>query len=89
MPSEDARYRQLREQGLVFARQQVETKLEHGPKRVGQIWPEVLETAHIRHLDFTRLLAAMREEGRVAVEDMTPRDRTIKDRHLLRLSANA
>jgi three-Cys-motif partner protein len=82
--SEDVRYRHLRDEGLHIARRRVEAALEGGPRRFGDLWPEVLEVAHIRRLDLRSLLDSMVDEGRILVEGMKPRERTINDDHVLR-----
>jgi three-Cys-motif partner protein len=82
--AEDVRYRYLRDEGLHIARRHVEAALRGGPRRFGDLWPEVLEVAHIRRVDLRSLLDEMIDEGGMLVEGMRPRERTIKDDHVLR-----
>lgn len=84
--SADVRYRKLRDGGLVIARQQVEAALAEGPKRFLDLWPGVLEVAHIRLRDLSSLLREMANDEQLIIEGMTPREKTIKDHHVLRLA---
>ena len=84
--AEDVRYRRLRDQGIVTARQLIEATLAGGPTRFGDLWPVVLEAVHLRKQDLAAVVLDMSKEGALVVEGRTLRQRTVKDDNLLRAS---
>jgi len=86
-PTLDERYRRMRDGDLPGAVDLVEHELRgRGPQRFGDLWPQVLEGHHLtlRALS-TAVLAAVRRRRFVA--ELGPRERVLKDSHVLRLGA--
>lgn len=83
--TEDLRYRRLRDDGLEAAREIVLEELGRGVQRFEDLWPHVLEGAHITRSNLGSLIKKMRDESLLIIEGMGPRERTIKDEHTLRL----
>ena len=86
VPTIDVRYRRMRNEDLVKAMAAMHAHLNaHGPLSFRSLWPVLLSDYHIRRVD---LGAAIREEaavGRLKVEGIGKRDRSIKDDHIIRL----
>lgn len=82
--SEDARYSRNRDRGLQQAREIVEDVVSHGPIRFGDVWPTVLEQTHITLQDLKQIIGQLQKEDALIVEGMRPRERTVKDDHVLR-----
>ena len=85
VPAADVRYRRLSEEGLGAARVLIERTLEAGPRRFFELWPEMLEDAHLRRADLGEVVLPLRSEGRISIDGMTGRQRAIRDQHVLRL----
>lgn len=89
-PKESPRYAAQREEGQRQARNLVPTLLrERGPLTYKTIWPIVLQQCHIPEGDLAHLLAELRTDGVVEVEGLRPRERRVKDEHLVRINVGA
>jgi len=56
-----------------------------GGKRITfeQIWPGILERRHVTVAELRGVVRVLRDGGRVRVENAKPRERAIKDEHVL------
>jgi hypothetical protein len=86
MPGIDVRYRNMRDRDLATALQMLRSRIAaEGPLRFDQIWPSLLEENHVT---LKYLADAVLEEstgGRLVVQGFLPRERTIKDAHIIAL----
>jgi hypothetical protein len=76
----------LREQGLAEMRGLLRTSLSmDGARGFDALWPVILEACHLALSDVKQELWKMRRQGTLLVEGVRPRERSLKDHHLLRL----
>jgi three-Cys-motif partner protein len=74
------------EQGLAEMRTHIRTILAtHGARRFDALWPVILEARHLSKTDVGNELWKMRQQGALLIEGVSPRERTVNDRHVLRL----
>ncbi len=59
------------------------------PLTFQEIWPLILERRHVTVSELRGLVGAMRAGGRIRIENAGPRERTIKDEHVLVVSPTA
>jgi three-Cys-motif partner protein len=83
-PPVDLSFVGLAERGRREARERVLRRLEGGPMRYGELWPEILEGAHITNRALSDVVNALGAEGRLDVEGMRPRQILIYDENILR-----
>jgi three-Cys-motif partner protein len=82
----DKRCRQLRDADLPRALHQVQVILrEHGPAAFGQLWPRLLEGYHLTRRFLAETILGEAKHSRLRVSGWTPRDRTLKDEHVISL----
>lgn len=86
-PAVDVGYRELQADGVVAAEVRIieELRRRRGTARYDAVWPAVLETCHITVTDLGGVVDRLRQDGRVRVLGMKPRDRSVKDDHMLQL----
>lgn len=85
-PPEDQRYAALRDEGLRQVRDALPRILAKRELKYADLWPVVLETCHLAEADLKHLLWGMKGEGTIAIEGLKPRERSVKDEHIVRLA---
>lgn len=83
-PPADEPYAELRAAAEGVARARIAEALARGgPLRFGDLWPAVLCEAHLRLTELRQLVVDMERDGALEVRGRGPRERTVKDEHLL------
>jgi three-Cys-motif partner protein len=54
-----------------------------GPQRFGDLWPRILCVYHLTLGDLRRVVAELRTAGAIEVRGLGPRERSVKDQHVL------
>jgi hypothetical protein len=86
LPPDKRRSSSLREQGLAKMHTHIHTILAtHGRTRFDALWPVILEACHLTKTDVGKELWKMRQQGTLLIEGVGPKERSIKDHHILRL----
>ena len=85
-PLEDRRYQELRDQGIRELRAELPRHLAARPLRYGDLWPRVLEACHLTESDLKGLLWDMRNAGKIVIEGLRAKERSLKDNHVVRLA---
>lgn len=57
-----------------------------GPTRFCDIWPALLEEHHLKKSELAALAWSLKKQGTIVIENTSPRERTVKDEHVLRLA---
>lgn len=83
-PALDPRYEALHTTGLREAPNDVLARLASGPLTFANLWPALLEVHHITQRELSDCILALRKQGRLTV-DLGPRERRVKDEHVLAL----
>jgi hypothetical protein len=80
------RYTSLRERRLADMLTHIHTILAtHGTRRFDALWPVILEAFHLTLTDVKQELWKMGQQGVLLIEGVCPRERSVKDHHILRL----
>jgi three-Cys-motif partner protein len=84
----DARYDSLHDEGLREAPKALVARLAAaGPTTFATLWPEVLEANHVTKAELARIAWELAKQGEIDVTNAGPRERTMKDDHVLRSKA--
>jgi hypothetical protein len=86
---EDWRYEAMKQEGLRSLRRELPDMLSAGPRRFEELWPAILERFHLTKKDVGDVLGELRTEGFLCVQGMKPRERRIKDEHVVGLAKGA
>ena len=78
-----AAYSRMREAGRTAASRGILEQMGEGPIQFRELWPRILEDNHIRKKDVADLVRRMELNGELEVENRRPRERTVKDDHMI------
>jgi three-Cys-motif partner protein len=81
----DQRYQALRSMGIAAVEGVLREELATGPRPFADVWPVLLERLHVTRSDAARRTFELVREGRVVASALGPRERTIKDPHVVSL----
>ncbi len=88
-PGIDVRYRRMRDRDLAAALDALRARITAlGPLRFEQLWPSLLEENHITRKHLADAVLEEVTAGKLAVHGFQPRERTIKDAHVIALAAH-
>ena len=84
-PTTDAHYDSLHDRALRVVPQALLSKLSStSTVTFGSLWPELLESLHMTRMELGQVAWALHKNGDLVVTNAKPRERTMKDGHLLR-----
>lgn len=83
LPELDKVYQEKRDVGLVRIRSEALSALADGPLRFDSLWPVLLEKHHVTRRDAEGVVRGLVESGLLADPRHRPRERSIKDGHML------
>lgn len=84
-PATDTHYEPLHERALRDAPGALLSKLSPDkPVAFGVLWPGLLESLHLTKRELAHSGWLSHERGEIVIENIQPRERTLKDEHLLR-----
>jgi three-Cys-motif partner protein len=87
-PGIDVRYRNMRDRDLAAALPPLRARIAaEGPLRFEQIWPSILEENHVTRKHLADAILDEVTAGRLVVQGFLPRERTIKDTHVIAVPA--
>ena len=85
LPTIDVSYRRMRDADLVAAIGALRRRLvAHGPIAFGDLWPPLLADHHITRKHLADAMAEEANARRLVVVGMRDRERSIKDKHIIR-----
>jgi hypothetical protein len=83
-PAIDVRYRKMRDRDLAAAVATMRARLAaEGPVSFERLWPPLLEEGHFTKKHLADAILAEKTEGKLIVDGLQPRERTIKDAHVI------
>jgi hypothetical protein len=83
-PATDPRYASLHSRGREEAPRELLARLATGEAiEFAALWPGLLEAHHITRTELGQLVWKMYEEGEVRIVNVKPRQRSVKDEHIL------
>ena len=83
-PAIDVRYRKMRDRDLDASLATLRTRLAaEGPTSFENLWPSLLEEGHFTKKYLADAVLAEKMAGKLIVRGLQPRERTIKDAHII------
>jgi hypothetical protein len=83
-PTMDERYKRMRHADMPRAIDAVERLVETGQRRFAELWPIILEGHHVTVSALASEVKLAADAGRLVVEGLGKRERTVKENHLVR-----
>lgn len=85
----DQRYQDMQKAGIDAIADTLRTILARGPQSFAEVWPALLEQLHVTRSDAAGRIFELVREGEVVASGLGPRERTIKDAHVLSISRSS
>ena len=82
----DEQYKRMRDADLPRAIDAIERLVETGQRRFAELWPIILEGHHVTVSALAREVKRAADAGRLVVEGLGKRERTVKEDNLVRRS---
>ncbi|HEU5205795.1 MAG TPA: hypothetical protein VFU17_16000, partial [Candidatus Limnocylindrales bacterium] len=84
--SADNRYKRLHAEGLARVEPELLARLRHrSPQAFKELWPPLLETLHVTKTEVAQKAWELVRTNILAARGLKPRERSIKDAHVLSL----
>jgi three-Cys-motif partner protein len=88
--TDDRRYQGFRDAGLHAIDGEIERLLaKRSARPFNELWPTVLEAHHVTKADVARRVCELHRKGRLLVRGLGPREKTVKDEHLVARTVGA
>ena len=85
----DQRYLAMRSMGIAGIEGVLREVLASGPQPFVDVWPVLLERLHVTRSDAARRAFELVREGKAVASGLGPRERTIKDAHVVSLAGSS
>lgn len=59
---------------------------KHGDTKFDRLWPKILESHHVTKTKLAELIWQSHKKGEIAIKNKQPRERSVKDEHILALA---
>src|SRR5690606_37848137 len=83
-PQHDALYADQLQRARDGVRENLPRRLERsGPLTFGELWPRILAVYHLTLRDLRQVVLDLEKKGVIEVRNRRPRERTVKDPHVL------
>lgn len=86
-PSIDAHFESFHERAVAQAPLELIDQLtKHGHTKFERLWPHILESHHLTRQELADLTWQLHKRGEIEIKNRQPRERSVKDEHILTLA---